>query len=158
MLLPSPPLPTLHLFPVQLPPAALLERSALPSPAIRLTGYTLVNRLIPSTAAIFVPLQNEFWSFLRFFFFALPPPPTPLIPPPSPRRSYDLQDTHDKLMHSFHTRQIASPSKKSFVVSAPIMTTAPPPPTPPLRPPRPRPKKRRVPCTGYTTYRIFMMS
>ena len=46
------------------------------------------------------------------------PPPLPFLNPSSPRRLYDFQDTHDELMHSFHSRHILSPSKMGFMVSA----------------------------------------
>ena len=36
------------------------------------------------------------------------PPPTPSDTPPSLRWLYDLQDTHDYMVHSFDNRQICS--------------------------------------------------
>ena len=46
-----------------------------------------------------------------------PPLPPPILKPPSsPHRLYDLQDIHDKLMHSVHSRQNLSLSKTGFIV------------------------------------------
>ena len=59
-----------------------------------------------------------------------PPPAEPSNAPPSPHWLYDLQDIHDKLVHSFQNRQVYS--LKGFIYSfhAQIELPRPFPPTP----------------------------
>ena len=60
----------------------------------------------------------------------IPPHPHPSNAPPSPQWLYVLQDTHDKLVHSFQNRQIYP--LKRFIVSTHRLSPPPPPPPPPL--------------------------
>ena len=80
-----------------------------------------------------------------------PPPLTPSNTPPSPHWLYDLLDIHDKLMHSFHNRQIRS--LEGFMVSEHRWSCSARFPSPPPRsllfqPSPPRPYKLRPRLTG----------
>ena len=87
------------------------------------------------------------------------PPPTPLNTAPSPHWLYHLQGIHDKLMQSFHNRQICR--YMGFTVSVQRWSCRARPP-PLARPPTPSCStkapciynKSASPLTGYTTYRM----
>ena len=86
------------------------------------------------------PLTDIHICDLKLLEILLPPPSNT---PPSPHWLYDLQYIHDKLMHSFHNRQVRP--LKGFIVSTHRLSSPPPPTHPPPprsllfkpRPPRP---------------------
>ena len=88
---------------------------------------------------------------------------TPSNTPPFPHWLYDLQDIHDILMHSVPNREIHSYSERmySFRAQIELPRPSPVPPSPGsllVEPRPPRPEDLRPPLTGYTTYRIHLIT
>ena len=76
-------------------------------------------------------IHHRLHTYMKLLEIPSPPPPTPSNTRPS-HRLYDLQNTHDKLMHSFHNRQICS--LKGFIVYAHELSCPSRPPSPPPNP------------------------